>query len=105
MARFRLAAFQPGAMGELFVVLFRFLILAILYTLVRSIFRNIVKGFRSAAPPDPQRQPPSVQAGGELKKDPVCGVYVSPAVSLMRIVKGETYYFCSPECRDRYQAH
>jgi YHS domain-containing protein len=92
-------------MGELFEVLFRGLIFVFLYLLVRSLFRSVLAGFRSAAVPRPaSRQPPPVLAGGELKKDPVCGTYVSTTGSITRKVKGETVHFCSPECRDRYQA-
>jgi uncharacterized protein len=89
-------------MGELIAVLFRVLVLVVIFSLVRSLFRSIVAGFRSAQ--QPPANPPAVQAGGDLKKDPVCGTYVSTAASLMRTVKGQTYYFCSPECRDRYAA-
>jgi YHS domain-containing protein len=39
-----------------------------------------------------------------LKQDPVCGTYVAGDVSLKRIVRGKVIHFCSPECRDRYQA-
>jgi YHS domain-containing protein len=45
---------------------------------------------------------PSVQAGGELKKDPVCGTYVSPAACLTRTVNGQVIHFCSKACSDRY---
>jgi YHS domain-containing protein len=44
-----------------------------------------------------------LQAGGELKRDPVCGTYVSTAVSVKRTVKGEVVHFCSEECRDKYR--
>jgi YHS domain-containing protein len=37
-----------------------------------------------------------------LKKDPVCGTYVSAASSLREKVAGETVYFCSAECRAKY---
>jgi len=39
----------------------------------------------------------------ELKKDPVCGTYVSTAASVSRKVAGELVYFCSAECRDKYK--
>jgi YHS domain-containing protein len=44
-----------------------------------------------------------VRSGGELKKDPVCGTYVSPAASITRTVNGEVLYFCSRECSDKYR--
>jgi YHS domain-containing protein len=41
---------------------------------------------------------------GELKKDPICGTYVSTAGSLKQTVDGSTIYFCSKECRDKFLA-
>ncbi len=88
-------------MGELIAVLFRGLIFLFLFLMVRSLARSVLDGFRSAGSASHTSRPP-VLTGGELKKDPVCGTYVSPAVSITRKDKGETVYFCSPECRDRY---
>jgi YHS domain-containing protein len=42
--------------------------------------------------------------GGELKKDPVCGTYVSPVGSVSQKVNGQVVYFCSTACRDKYRA-
>jgi YHS domain-containing protein len=89
-------------MGELIVVLFRGFLFLFLFLMVRSLARSVFAGFRSAVP-GPASKPPTVQAGGELKKDPVCGTYVSPAASIAGKVGGETVYFCSTECRDRYR--
>ncbi len=38
----------------------------------------------------------------EMKKDPVCGLYISSADS--KIVKsgGDIFYFCSDTCRDKF---
>jgi YHS domain-containing protein len=38
-----------------------------------------------------------------LKKDPVCGTYVSAATSLTRTVNGSVLHFCSKECRDKFR--
>ena len=87
--------------------LFQDLLLPILlFTLVRAVLRSVFQSVKSAAaPPRPvSRQAPVVQAGGELKKDPVCGIYVSTAVSVTRNIDGELFYFCSKECRDKYHA-
>lgn len=52
-----------------------------------------------------QRQQGEVlQSAGELRKDPVCGTFVPIASAMKRTVNGETVYFCSAECRDRYPA-
>ena len=84
---------------------FRFIVLPVLlFYLVRGILRSIIEGFRSTlGPQNAVRQPPAVRSGGELKKDPVCGTYVSTAAGITRTVKGEILYFCSKECRDKYR--
>ena len=97
------AGSRSGIMGELIAVLFRGLLFLFLFLLARSLLRSVFSGFRSAFPPADSRHPPAV-ASSELKKDPVCGTYVSPAVCVTGTVNGRTVYFCSPECRDRYQA-
>ena len=81
----------------------RFLILLVLALFVRALLRSVFQGLRSAGnQPMPRREPPSTPAGGELKKDPVCGTYVSAAGSVTKTIDGRVYYFCSPECRDKY---
>lgn len=89
-----------------FLVLRLLVPLLILY-LVRGLLRSLFGGFRSfpgGANQNPaRRQAPSVPAGGELKKDPVCGTYVSASGSLTRTVNGQVLHFCSAQCRDKYR--
>lgn len=73
----------------------------LLFLVIRSLLGNLLARFRKPPAPQP-RAVPSVQAGGELKKDPVCGTYVSTAASLTRTVNGELVHFCSKACSDRY---
>ena len=89
-------------MGELISVLFRGLIFLFLFLMVRSLARSLWSGFTGGERTEAKR--PQVQASGELKRDPVCGTFVSPAVSVTGKSKGETVYFCSSECRDRFLA-
>jgi YHS domain-containing protein len=46
----------------------------------------------------------SVPLGGELKKDPVCGTFVSTATSIKKTVDGSVVHFCSVDCRDKFHA-
>jgi YHS domain-containing protein len=69
----------------------------------------ILKGFADLFHPSGPAQPNAASsrdlaAGGELKKDPVCGTYVSAASSIKKTLGGETYYFCSADCRDKFRA-
>ncbi|HTS28754.1 MAG TPA: hypothetical protein VMH81_22945 [Bryobacteraceae bacterium] len=88
----------------------RFLLVEIVFPLLvllfaRSVLRSIFRAFRSAYTPPPDRLPrPTVPIGGELKKDPVCGTYVSTIGSVSRKVNGELVYFCSTTCRDKFRA-
>jgi YHS domain-containing protein len=76
---------------------------------VRALFKSMFTGFRNytaSSAPGPQaspRQPPPVSSGGELKKDPVCGTYVSATASVKRSVDGQLIHFCSEQCRDKYK--
>jgi hypothetical protein len=86
----------------------RYLILAILLiSLLRPLFGLIARLFLNAAV-GPERggaspSKPSSQAGPEaLKKDPICGTFVAPSAALHKDKSGQTYYFCSPECRDKF---
>jgi len=72
--------------------------------IVRSILQIVLKGFADLFhPPASANKTPQVPAGGELKKDPVCGTFISTATAIQKRVSGETYYFCSPECRDKFK--
>lgn len=90
--------------------MFRFLVLEIvlpilLFTLLRAVVRSIFQGAKTAATPQTvPRQSPAVQVGGELKKDPVCGTYVSTVGAVTKTIDGQLVHFCSKECRDKYRA-
>ena len=43
------------------------------------------------------------RADGELKRDPVCGTFVSSGSAVTKKVGGEVVYFCSAACRDKYR--
>jgi YHS domain-containing protein len=91
----------------------RFLLLRLVVPLLilfflRAVFRTVLAVLRQANPGQE-----AANAGGakrrdmppvaELKKDPVCGTYVSAATSLTRTINGTIVHFCSPECRDKYR--
>jgi len=86
-------------------LLFRFVVLPLLVLWVlRSILRSIFGGMNSQVAARPARPAPTVSPGGELKKDPVCGTYVSADTSVTKRIDGQTVHFCSPACRDKYRA-
>ncbi len=76
-------------------------------SVVRAIINIVLKGFadlfQSAKPSPSGPRRPTVSAGGELKRDPVCGTFISTATALQKKVGATTYYFCSAECRDKFK--
>jgi YHS domain-containing protein len=83
-------------------ILLPLLVFLLLRSLLRGLFqtgRNVTRRAQDAPPPSR----PNVVVGGELKKDPVCGTYVSTGASVTRTVNGVLLHFCSKECRDKYR--
>jgi YHS domain-containing protein len=80
-------------------------IAVLVISMVRSVIGIIAKAlFQSAMRPSGQApHRPPVSSGGELKKDPVCGTYISAATAIQKKVGAETYYFCSPGCREKFR--
>ena len=93
----------------MFRLIFYLLVTVFLITIVRGIIGIVLRGFsqllnspqQSAAKPAAGRDVP---LSGELKRDPSCGTYISAATSIKQTVSGQTYHFCSAECRDKYVA-
>lgn len=75
----------------------------IVLTLLRSVLEAI-GGVFSGGSPAPARSPgvPQAPAPQSLKKDPVCGTFVAASTDMQKTRGGETYYFCSAACRDRF---
>ena len=78
----------------------------VLISFLRSVIGIILKGFGELfAPAQPQQPRPNtaeVPVGGELKKDPVCGTYISTATSIKITSGDQILHFCSTSCRDKY---
>ena len=41
---------------------------------------------------------------GSFKRDPVCGAHVDASLALEAVEDGERFYFCSPQCRERFHS-
>ena len=75
----------------------------IILSLLRSVLEVVGKAFAGGSSPTaPSPGPPRGQAPQSLKKDPVCGTFVSAETAMQKTKGGETYYFCSTECRDKF---
>jgi len=80
----------------------------LLITFVRMVMGMILRTMKEmmspAAAPHPgvRDQPPSTPITGELKRDPVCGTFVPVNTSFRKTINGESFCFCSADCRDKY---
>jgi YHS domain-containing protein len=78
------------------------LVIIVVLLLLRAIarlFRGVMEG-ASASPRRTAGGPPPVK----MVPDPVCGTFVVPGKALQLARGGETHYFCSTGCRDKWQA-
>jgi hypothetical protein len=83
-------------------VLLYLIVGVIVLTLLRSVLDAVGKAFAGgSATPGPTASPRG-EASQSLKKDPVCGTFVSAATAIQKTKGGATYYFCSAECRDKF---
>jgi YHS domain-containing protein len=93
----------------MFRAILEMIAVVLVITVLRSVIGIVVKGFGEAFRSDssaqaPGPRPSAVPTGGELKKDPVCGTFISTSTALQKKAGGETYYFCSTACRDKFKA-
>lgn len=94
------------------------LVLTIIAVVVaRAILTSLMRGMASVSrtnsvrPPasndsyqNPQqsRAEPQTQPTGELHKDPVCGTYVAESTPFRRQASGQTFYYCSGDCKEKH---
>jgi YHS domain-containing protein len=85
------------------VVLYLFLAI-VLISLLRSVVGILAKAVGGLLGPAASGRSASSgpQKVGQLKRDPVCGTYVSTATSVKRTIAGEVVHFCSVECSEKY---
>ncbi len=92
----------------MFALIERLIFFLFLLSAIRSALQFILRLWRGAQSQPrasvPNSPPASSSASTLLHQDPVCGTYVAADTSLKRIFNGKVVHFCSPECRDRYQA-
>ena len=65
---------------------------------LRVYFGSIPHSGTNAPPPGPPAR------AGETFRDPVCGTYVSPEVSVSALFQGQRVHFCSEECMEQYRS-
>jgi len=94
----------------MFRFLFQFIALLIFFAIARKVLtfltRTVVGSFRATSQTPPSNPSSGnnelLSSAGELHQDPVCGTFVPGSSDWNRKVDGQTVYFCSAECRDRF---
>jgi len=90
----------------MFRLFFRFIVLLVIFAIIRYIVTTVSRLFsQTGNPPDqrPSAQAPGAAAVGELKQDPVCGTFVPTTTSVKKTINGELVHFCSAACRDKFK--
>ena len=90
-------------------LLFTILIVIVARALLTGVFRGIARSSSNAFQSRPENtgkttdtSPSGPQLGGELHKDPVCGTYVAESTPFRRQISGQTFYYCSSDCREKH---
>ncbi|MGE5644841.1 MAG: hypothetical protein ACM336_03510 [Acidobacteriota bacterium] len=86
------------------VVLYLFLAVIVI-SLLRSVIGVLGKAasaFLNQGAGEPSAAESGPRKAGELKRDPVCGTYVSTASSIKRTIDGQVVHFCSAACSEKY---
>ncbi|HYP14651.1 MAG TPA: hypothetical protein VEQ63_12060 [Bryobacteraceae bacterium] len=87
-------------------ILYAFIAILVL-TAIRMFAGVLTKGLAEMTRPvdsDPSEPHRPAQEGSELKRDPVCGTFVATSTPFRREARSGPLYFCSADCRDKFQS-
>lgn len=88
----------------LFKLLFRFLFFVALLLVIRALLRSLFSNTSSKKPSHREPPPTEHSLSKHMEKDPVCGMYISAQDAHTTSRGGVMFYFCSEECRKKFQA-
>jgi|SRR5580658_1608279 YHS domain-containing protein len=92
--------FMGEFVGYLLDALFALMLLRMLYGALRHFFApRATPGARK-----PAGDPAATSAGGQMVRDPECGMFVSTELSHRLKKGGETLHFCSEDCLKKYRS-
>ena len=84
------------------MIMARILIFILLITaayIVLKVLQGIFHSMKSKMGPGTR----SIE-GGEMVQDPACGIYIPRVKAIEGRVKGESHFFCSPQCLEKYRS-
>ena len=79
----------------------RFMIIVFLVAMVFSLVRRLFHWLQTRSTPESVEPSPTLGAK-PLYRDPVCGKNVAAEISHTLKHAGDTYHFCSTDCRSRF---
>jgi YHS domain-containing protein len=80
----------------------RFFLLTLLFVFISRAFWQVIGGVMEAVRGAESRRDGRVPQAVRLVRDPVCGTFVSPRAALSAVASGNTHYFCSEDCRQKF---
>jgi YHS domain-containing protein len=86
---------------------FRFLFWVLILSWVVKLLGRAMTGSAGPAQTGNSNDAPASEPalhGKRLVKDPVCGMHMAEELALPFSADGETHYFCSQECRAKYES-
>ena len=78
------------------------LVRLLLWLIVGFIAYTVFQAIKTALLKPPGPPPEKTARGEEMEQDPECGTFIPRNDAVKGHHKGETVYFCSDECRDKY---
>lgn len=87
-------------------VIFAFLLRVLAFVATLWFIKRLLRpGYRrDSGAPGPGARDERPQPEKEMVKDPVCGMYMDPRLAIRQEEKGDSLFFCSEECRQKYLA-
>jgi len=92
-----------GFLGRIIRFLFWVLIVSWAVKLLGRAIGGMKRDDASSEPTGQADETPKLR-GKRLVKDPVCGVHIAEELALPANADGELRYFCSEECRAKFQS-
>ena len=81
----------------------RVILITIVLLLVARAITMLLRGVLVGSGVSPDRR--AKRTPVKLARDPVCGTHVAPRSALSLTAGGTTHFFCSDECRSKFQKH
>ena len=82
----------------------RFLLWLLVFMGAMWLWRRLQAALLAAGSPRPGGTARSTRSAGRMVRDRICETFILEQKALILEEGGETHYFCSSDCRDRYLA-